>query len=376
MKVKLASQVFSHSVAAGIFTNVALNGLPSEAAGTAELIERIDKIFDCANSSSSRSNKFSRRPISITSSHVTDMTEGIQFFKSLKIINDATGQDRTSSLKCITGWCLTLNAMISLWRKLYDEGAISFLATRRLNQDPLENFFGAIRQQGGNSDNPTAIQFKRAYRKLFHTNLLTIASGNCETDKDKPLVELGNLQGFATSLSEPNDNASQLMCISNEYRAEQVEEKLIKKNAVAYVAGYLLRKTFLKHKCPVCESALTDQTESYNETKTFLLYKAYDSDSSIFGGLVVPSESMMSYVVSLEDKFVEYFRNLKKVNSIGGDLLQLLKKDKLDSCEFFDSKYMLLLFTRMRIYYCLKFANRTLQESKRKNRKYMKVVHL
>ena len=131
--------------------------------------------------------------------------------------------------------------MISLWRKLYDEGAISFLATRRLNQDPLETFFEAIRQQGETSDNPTAIHFKRAYRKLFHTNLLTIASGNCETDEDKPLVELGNLQGFATSLREPNDNASQLVCISNEYRAEQVEETLIKKNAVAYVAGYLLR---------------------------------------------------------------------------------------------------------------------------------------
>ena len=38
MKVKLATQVFSHSVAAGINTNVALNGLPSSAVGTAELI--------------------------------------------------------------------------------------------------------------------------------------------------------------------------------------------------------------------------------------------------------------------------------------------------------------------------------------------------
>ena len=44
MNVNLVSHVFSHSVAAGLFTNVALNGLPSEAVGTAELLERIDKI--------------------------------------------------------------------------------------------------------------------------------------------------------------------------------------------------------------------------------------------------------------------------------------------------------------------------------------------
>ena len=58
----------------------------------------------------------------------------------------------------------------------------------------MKTFFGSIRQKGGNSDNLTPIQFKRAYRKLFHNNLLQVASGNFEDDKDQLLTKLSNLE--------------------------------------------------------------------------------------------------------------------------------------------------------------------------------------
>ena len=63
-KVKFASQVFSHSVAAGTFTNVTLHGLPTEAAATAEFVETIDKIFDCCNSLCL--NDFAEDPFQVT----------------------------------------------------------------------------------------------------------------------------------------------------------------------------------------------------------------------------------------------------------------------------------------------------------------------
>ena len=63
--------------------------------------------------------------------------------------------------------------------------------TRRLNQDLLENFFGSIRQQWGNSDNPTPLQFTRAFRKLFHDYSLVLSSGNCTEDLDAILLRLG-----------------------------------------------------------------------------------------------------------------------------------------------------------------------------------------
>ena len=42
---------------------------------------------------------------------------------------------------------------------------LQFLLPRSLNSDPIENFLGAIRQQGGNNDNPTPVQFTHAFRK-------------------------------------------------------------------------------------------------------------------------------------------------------------------------------------------------------------------
>lgn len=51
MKVKLAAQVLSNSVAAAVFTFAALNILAPDSVFTAEFIERMDQLFDSLNSS-------------------------------------------------------------------------------------------------------------------------------------------------------------------------------------------------------------------------------------------------------------------------------------------------------------------------------------
>jgi hypothetical protein len=74
----------------------------------------------------------------------------------------------------------TLNAILQIWEHLKTMHDFKFLLTRRLNSDPIENFFGAIRQQGGNSDNPTPVQFTGAFRKLFFSSFLEFSTGNCD----------------------------------------------------------------------------------------------------------------------------------------------------------------------------------------------------
>lgn len=71
---------------------------------------------------------------------------------------------------------------------------IQFLLTKRLNQDPLENFFGTIRQQNGNCVNPTCIQFMRSFNKLLCAKLIHSGTENCQTDSDKMLLQLSSLQ--------------------------------------------------------------------------------------------------------------------------------------------------------------------------------------
>lgn len=84
--------------------------------------------------------------------------------------------------KCLKGKLVTLNAILQIWDHIKTEHHFKFLLIRRSNTDLLENFFGAIRQQGGNSDNPTAVQLKRAFRKLFFNSYLQSSAGSSDQD--------------------------------------------------------------------------------------------------------------------------------------------------------------------------------------------------
>ena len=85
MKVKLATQILSHTVAASICTHVSLDVLPQSAMGTAELISQFDSLFDSVNSSTLNSAKDLRRPITAKSNHVQFLNKTISFIKSLKV---------------------------------------------------------------------------------------------------------------------------------------------------------------------------------------------------------------------------------------------------------------------------------------------------
>ena len=70
MKVKLATQVFSHTVAVSICTYVSVGALPSSAMGTAELLLKFDSLFDCVNSSSLHSAKKFKCALNDKSPHI------------------------------------------------------------------------------------------------------------------------------------------------------------------------------------------------------------------------------------------------------------------------------------------------------------------
>ena len=66
MRVRLAAQVLSHSVAAGITTLARLNHLPMEALSTATFLENMDQLFNAFNSSTFLSKqKFGHASISV-----------------------------------------------------------------------------------------------------------------------------------------------------------------------------------------------------------------------------------------------------------------------------------------------------------------------
>lgn len=133
----------SHSVSAGIHTFVTLGSLPAETIYTAEFVERFDKLFDILNSSKLYSSNSNKQAFTYTNEQVTFLNETIEFLQHIKIIRK-DGKNITNSFKSIKCLIISINSVLQLWNHLQQSSVpIQYLFTRRLNQDSLENFFGA-----------------------------------------------------------------------------------------------------------------------------------------------------------------------------------------------------------------------------------------
>jgi hypothetical protein len=163
MKVKLAAQLFSNQVATGMETELSTNLLPASAFPTIDFISNINSLFDILNSTGNidtdeRNYKNIFKGADYQIQHLQKM---LNLFATVKV-EDRSGKDVTQRIKSLHCWQLTIKNMTSLHQDVNEP-----LITRRLNQDFVENFFGTVRKQSGNCYNPTPIQFKRAFKKLF-----------------------------------------------------------------------------------------------------------------------------------------------------------------------------------------------------------------
>lgn len=107
--------------------------------GTVEFLQMVDKLFDSVNSLTFNDSEIQRKPFTRKSLHLKIMTDAIDLFSSIQVINVNTGENKTAKLKCSKGWIITLKSIIAVWKHLNNQGT-SFLVTWQLNQDPLENF--------------------------------------------------------------------------------------------------------------------------------------------------------------------------------------------------------------------------------------------
>jgi hypothetical protein len=370
MRVKFATQVLSATVASGIETYISLGALPKDATGTWEFISIMDKLFDIFNSSTFDTAKTFRKPFAGTENQLTFLNETLQFLENVKVYN-VSGKDITTYMKCITGWCISIQSLIKLWDILKNQG-FSFLLTRRVNQDPLENFFGTVRQQGGNSVNPTPHQFKLAFRKLFLSDFLHADSMNCEEDMAKMLSSMDNLP--RQPATETRSSCGQSFQVEHcDYHKQTLPEQ----NAFKYVCGYLLNKSLLKHSCDVCKQFAKNDA-ALDSSNLFLHFKAYSTDDNLFGNLKTAPEMFYGYVYTLETRFFENIEQYLIKRGVGHSMYNLLKSVSCFNhpCTHFPMDYLLKLFIRLRIFYILKFSNRQFKTATKKNRKLCILLNL
>ena len=295
------------------------------------------------------------------------------FLKNLKIY-DLNNKDVTLRCKFIKCWIITINSIHILWQRLAEVG-FKYLKTRRVNQDCLENYFGSVRQQSGNSVNPTPIQFERTFRKLFCQCFLHSEHMNCEDDLGVLLSQLKETKNVYESTAKITNSSQAITLPDYDYRNENITTQ----NAFAYVCGYLINKALQKHSCDICVN-FSKESQTVDKTNLFLKFKAYDDNKGAFGSLKSPSEEFVHYIYRLEQIFLSLFDDVSCSEGISNYFFSEMSKITfVHPCTEFPKIYLIKLFVRLRIFYTLKYANRDLKSTKKTdktNRKVMILSHL
>ena len=377
LRVRLAAQVLSRSVAAGITTMVALKALPAEAQHTANFIQRIDSMFNCLNSYTIKSSKPYQGAITPTSNHKSFLKDCLEWLKSVHSLSACS-----KVLPCLEGWQISIQSTLSLFDALSEEYNISFFLTSRLNQDCLENLFSSIRGKGGHRDNPDIVQFQSALKQIMVDLVLVSNEGkNCEDDVDSFLFNLNN-DNVSVSAFQPSSQISSCDPEDILIEVESLPQQLFvqEENVLAYIAGYILHRLSPSLSCLQCASNLVSYDRD-GPQYLFINNKQYGECSQ---GLKYPSESLISICQCCESI---YNRDCEKqlhtckikqnlVRNMLQAALQLTESGNIPPCQCNTLTRVIKLYTNIRLHHSLRLNNRHYTQSKRQNRKILKLSHI
>ena len=187
MRVCLATELLSQSVAVAMRTYVAFGQMPVEALVTANFIEKINRLFDVMNSQKiSEQNKY-KKPLRLTSvDQLAVLDSSLDWMKDWKFVGNEMG-NRKQTLPFRDGWILTIQSLKSVVMDLLTNFSYKFILTSRFNQDALENFFCQVRSKGGSRDNPSTLEYEAACKNISVNWLLERPEkgGNCDIDCDE-----------------------------------------------------------------------------------------------------------------------------------------------------------------------------------------------
>uniref|UniRef100_A0A4D5RUX0 Putative transposase n=1 Tax=Ixodes scapularis TaxID=6945 RepID=A0A4D5RUX0_IXOSC len=284
MKVKRATQVLSSSVCVALLALVYARQLPEAAMSTAYVCDRMDKLFDCLNSSRpKKSEQKLRYAIRNGDTEIVDfLCNQLPWVAAWKF--EGRRQPQT-----VTGWQVTIRAVLMLWEDISEKYNFSFLLTRRLQQDALENIFWQMRQQHGCNTNPNVYQFTCGLKHIGIRKLLKLSEkGNVENDNTNLPQEMSPFSLETTSIADsvecaPVDDFPPLDDISELVSSK--DSNIIDDLATYYVAGFLI-KLFLEKSSQgcLCSGSLREGSDNLNwPHQYFTTLKAFHYPGKMFG---------------------------------------------------------------------------------------------
>lgn len=247
--------------------------LDPSAVGTAKLLKFFDNLFDSLNGTLHypKAGKVLRVAVSENSPHLEYWKKAKRDLRHMYFLKN-NSKLTPPSLK---NWLVTINGIEEIYKDLPRE--IYFLPGRSLNQDPLENFFGQLRQKGVRNTNPTPTIFQAYFKSLIISNLDTVHSitANCEEDCTKTLSSIRDF--ISSTINENNDVELNIDAVENT-NIPAVRCNYITKLSTAYVSGFIYKKLHhIINECDNCKKSIIADEVS-EDWHDFIVAKEYDVD--------------------------------------------------------------------------------------------------
>lgn len=289
MKVRLAVQVLSDSVADALQFLSSREEF-SEVGPTITFIRTMNQLFDQLNSRSPYGRGWKRALSEQNFSQAESELKRIsEYLRSLYHRNGSHLMN--SSIRTfVLGMITTINSVCGLAREVLEESPGRYFMTYRLSQDPIEHFFGDLRQRGGWCANPTALYLVGSYRAMVHNRLRLygLTQGrNCEE------IEKDDRENEEDNKLEDQEEQRGIALIESLSISPHSE---FRENILFYISGWIVRTLRNRWRCEICKSALIASSSGGNVgTLTNIKQR---------GGLLHPSDSVFR-VVKLTDRWIE-----------------------------------------------------------------------
>ena len=291
MRVCMATQVFSRTVAAGIDTHSSLGSLPEDAAATAAFINKMDMLFDLFNSNNINHYKSSK--CAFTEYSLEQLSDLDNWIRSWKVLGGQT------SLPCVEGWKLNISSLKRLWSDLSTKYGYKFILTNRLNQDCLENFFSSVRNSGGNNESPTAPQFMNLIKNLITNNIMQQGGGgNCATDST-PMLNILDIRSTRKKHSPIRDGAIDILEKSDTHlKGENYPQNT---DSNISIADYFSNFNPLCDNNGLCDN--NDEIDQTHEKETKPTTSYIEQEDILFSNDEVIGSPSLNNNISLEEYF-------------------------------------------------------------------------
>lgn len=190
-----------------------------------------------------------------------------------ELVNNAIVKAMFLTKSMSEGLRVTLQSTKDMCTFLTQSCNFGYVLTGKFNQDPIERFFGKIRQAGCQNDHPTMPTFLQLYKTLsLHSLLKPPMFGNCAVvEGEKPALDVSNFRSLFRSGSQKDniDFVTEVkkrldkFILQEEWECEDVASTLkssvpeVSDCIVYYLSGFLSRKMTKMTSCDSCLAAFT-----------------------------------------------------------------------------------------------------------------------